>query len=167
MADIKTTVEDVQMELMDEFDGLDVELLLPSATIAKEIAHEREECIIKDESLLVLYDEILTNCRKDRGHADEILSNFLDMVLNDGDASSASKEAIVNVLNIKSGISDKMTKIADLMTRMKMKDKDTFPRYLAQQTNNKVVIEGSKRDLIKSMNKMVKDGGKKKGKEGE
>jgi hypothetical protein len=167
MADIKTTVEDVQMELMDEFDGLDVELLLPSATIAKEIAHEREECIIKDESLLGLYDEILTNCRKDRGHADEILSNFLDMVLNDGDASSASKEAIVNVLNIKSGISDKMTKIADLMTRMKMKDKDTFPRYLAQQTNNKVVIEGSKRDLIKSMNKMVKDGGKKKGKEGE
>jgi hypothetical protein len=44
-----------------------------------------------------------------------------------------------------------------LKTRIKLKDKDTFPRYLAAQQNNKVVIEGSHRDLIKSVNKMVKD----------
>jgi hypothetical protein len=79
------------------------------------------------------------------------------MVMNDGDASSASKEAIVNLLKSKSDISDKMSKIADLKTRIKLKDKDTFPRYLAAQQNNKVVIEGSHRDLIKSVNKMVKD----------
>jgi hypothetical protein len=82
------------------------------------------------------------------------------MVLNDGDASSASKEAIVNLLKIKSDTSDKMTKVADLMTRIKLKDKDTFPRYLAAQQNNKVIIEGSKREMIKSINKMTANKGK-------
>lgn len=167
MSDIKPTKEskeNVEAELVDDFDGLDVEMLLPSMNMAKEMMPSKEECIIKDEELTGLFDEILDNCRKDRSHADEILTNFLDMVINDGDASSASKEAIVNILNIKSGISDKMSKIADLKTRIKLKDKDTFPRYLAAQQNNKVVIEGSKRDLLKSVNKMVKD--KNKGIEG-
>jgi hypothetical protein len=77
------------------------------------------------------------------------------MVINDGDASSASKEAIVNLMKIKSDTADKMSKVADLMTRIKLKDKDTFPRYLAAQQNNKVVIEGSKRDLLKSINKLA------------
>ena len=77
------------------------------------------------------------------------------MVMNEGDASSASKEAIVNLLKIKSDTSDKMAKIADLRTRMKMKERDTFPRYLAAQQNNKIIIEGSKREMIKSINKLT------------
>jgi hypothetical protein len=48
-----------------------------------------------------------------------------------------------------------MSKIADLKTRIKLKDKDTFPRYLAAQQNNKVVIEGDHRSLIKSISKMT------------
>lgn len=152
--------DEVQVELADDFEGLDVEMLLPSMTSAKEIIPEKEECIIKDEELTGLYDEILDNCRKDREQFDEVIANFLEMVMNDGDASSASKEAIVNLLKSKSDISDKMSKIADLKTRIKLKDKDTFPRYLAQQQNNKVVIEGSKRDLLKSVNKIVNKKGK-------
>jgi hypothetical protein len=58
-------------------------------------------------------------------------------------------------MKIKSDTADKMSKVADLMTRIKLKDKDTFPRYLAAQQNNKVVIEGSKRDLLKSINKLA------------
>jgi hypothetical protein len=77
------------------------------------------------------------------------------MVMNDGDASSASKEAIVNLLKIKSDISDKKAKIADLETRIKLKEKDTFPRYLAAHQQNNVVIEGSKREMIKSINKLA------------
>lgn len=150
---------DVEIELVDDdFDGLDVENLLPTMNVSKDILPEREECIVKDDEIVDLYREILDNCRKDRSHADEILANFLDMVMNDGDASSASKEAIVNVLNAKISIADKMSKVADLMTRIKLKDKDTFPRYLAAQQNNKVVIEGSKRELLKSVNKIVKKG---------
>lgn len=147
----------VEAEFMDDFDGLDVELLLPTMNVTKELIPEKEECIVKDEELTGLYDEILQQCRDDRKQFDDVITNFLEMVMNDGDASSASKEAIVNLLSAKSNISDKMSKIADLKTRIKMKDKDTFPRYLAAQQNNKVVIEGSKRDLLKSVNKMVKD----------
>ncbi len=157
----KTKVETKEAEpVLDEFEDLDVEKLLPTMNVNKEIIPEKEECFIKDEELTSLYDEILDQCRKDRVQHDEVIVNFLDMVMNDGDASSASKEAIVNLLKSKSDISDKMAKIADLKTRIKLKDKDTFPRYLAAQQNNKVVIEGSKRELIKSVNKLVNKKGK-------
>jgi len=155
MNDKELKVEIIE-EGYDEFDYIDMEKLLPSMNLSTEmIPHEEKESIIKDDSLLGLYGEILENCREDRSKADEILSNFLDMIINDGDASSASKEAIVNLLKIKSDTSDKMSKVADLMTRVKLKDKDTFPRYLAAQQNNKVVIEGSKRDLLKSISKIT------------
>lgn len=151
------SVEKVEDEeyVLDEFDGMDVESLLPTMTVNKDMMPEKEECIVKDEELTGLYDEILQNCRDDRQKTDEVLANFLDMVMNDGDASSASKEAIVNLMKIRSDTADKMTKIADLKTRIKMKDKDTFPRYLAAQQNNKVVIEGDHRSLIKSISKMT------------
>jgi len=149
------------LPLEEDFD-MDVEMILPTMNVSKELTSgpEDKECIVKDENLLGLYDEILTNCRDDRSKVDEILSTFLEMVINDGDASSASKEAIVNLMKIKSDTADKMSKVADLMTRLKLKDKDTFPRYLAAQQNNKVVIEGSKRDLLKSINKIANKKGK-------
>jgi len=147
-------------EIIDDFDDMDVEMLLPTMNVNKELIPEREECIIKDEELTGLYDEILDQCRKDREQHNEVIANFLDMVMNDGDASSASKEAIVNLLKSKTDINDKMAKIADLKTRIKLKDKDTFPRYLAAQQNNKVVIEGSKRELLKSVSKLVNKRGK-------
>lgn len=146
----------------EDFDELDVEMLLPTMNVSQEMVphNEEKECIIKDETIVGLYDEILENVREDRNKADEILGTFMEMVINDGDASTASKEAIVNLLKIKADQSDKMSKIADLMTRIKLKDKDTFPRYLAAQQNNKVVIESSKRDLLKSISKMANKKGK-------
>lgn len=153
-------VEPIEME-QDDLD-LDVEMFLPTMNVSKEIMPpvEEKECIVKDDTIVGLYDEILNNAREDRSKADEIMSTFLDMVINDGDATSASKEAIVNLMKIKADQADKMTKIADLMTRIKLKDKDTFPRYLAAQQNNKVVIEGSKRDLLKSISKIANKKGK-------
>lgn len=150
------------LPLEDDFDEINVEMLLPSMNVSKELVPpiDDKECIVKDDALVDLYGEILNNCREDRSKVDEILSTFLEMVINDGDASSASKEAIVNLMKIKSDTADKMSKVADLMTRVKLKDKDTFPRYLAAQQNNKVVIEGSKRDLLKSINKIANKKGK-------
>lgn len=150
------------LPLEDDFDDINVEMLLPSMNVSKELVPkiDEKECIIQDDALVGLYGEILNNCREDRTKVDEILSTFLEMVINDGDASSASKEAIVNLMKIKSDTADKMSKVADLMTRVKLKDKDTFPRYLAAQQNNKVVIEGSKRDLLKSINKIANKKGK-------
>lgn len=121
-----------------------------------------EKCIIEDEKILGLYEEILNNQREDRKQHDEILVQLINMVLNDGDASSATKEAMVNVLKSKADITDKMAKIADLMTRIKLKDKDTFPRYLAAHQHNNVTIESNntKRDILKALQTAKKKGGK-------
>jgi len=146
--------KDTDQEFLDDFGDMDVEQLVPSMSV-NDLQQTPEESIVENEDLLGLYKEILENCRKDRENADEILVNFIDMVINDGDASSASKEAIVNLLKIKSDTADKMSKVADLMTRIKLKERDTFPRYLAAQQNNKITIEGSKREMIKSINKLA------------
>lgn len=140
-------------ELMDESEILNLDGLVPKMESLPEVV-EAKPCIISDDKILGLYDEILENARSDRKQADELLLNFLEMVMNDGESSAAAKEAIVNLMKVKTDINDKMAKIADLETRIKLKDKDTFPRYLAQQQNNKVVIENSsKRDLIKMIGK--------------
>jgi hypothetical protein len=149
-------IEEIVQQELDEFDDIEIESLIPSMNVTTEMMDIPEkECIVKDEEVLDLYDEILQNCRKDRENVSEVLTNFLDMVMNDGDASSASKEAIVNLLKINSDVNDKMAKIADLRTRIKLKEKDTYPRYLAAQQNNKVVIEGSKREMIKTINQLA------------
>ena len=149
--------EEVKPEFVDEFDDVDVDELIPTMNVGTDLVEQREQTsIVGDDDILSLYKEILSNCRKDRKGIDEVLVNFIDMVMNDGDASSASKEAIVNLLKVKTDTSDKMAKIADLMTRIKLKERDTFPRYLAAQQNNKVYIEGSKREMLKSLDKLAK-----------
>lgn len=147
---------EAKQEFVDEFQDIDIEELLPTMNVSSEIVQSEQTSIVGDDDILGLYKEILENCRKDREGVDEVLVNFIEMVMNEGDASSASKEAIVNLLKIRTDTSDKMSKIADLMTRIKLKEKDTFPRYLAAQQNNKVYIEGSKREMIKSLNKLAK-----------
>jgi hypothetical protein len=54
------------------------------------------------------------------------------MVLNDGDSSTASKEALVNLLKVKMDASDRMTRIADLMTRIKLKQPDTYQPWMGK-----------------------------------
>ena len=155
MTETKKDAEDAapKPELIDELADLDVDSIIPKMDVNANTFEEPKECIIADEQLTDLYDEILGNTRSDREQADGILTDFLDMVMNDGESSSASKEAIVNLMKIKTDLNDKMAKIADLQTRIKLKERDTFPRYLAQQQNNKVVIEGGKRDFLKMIAK--------------
>jgi hypothetical protein len=143
---------------IENLPDFDIGQLIPKVEPPTAIMDQEKECIISDDTLVNVYNEVLNNCRQDRVNADDLLSNIAEMVINDGDASSASKEAMVNLLKIKSDIADKMTKIAELMTRLKLKDRDTFPRYLAQQHNTKVVIEGSKREMIKSISKLAQKG---------
>lgn len=101
-----------------------------------------DEKIIPDVKLVGLYDEILSNVRKDRDEINSMIDNFSDMVFNSGDGSSASKEALVNLIKIKLDTSDKMSKIADLMTRVR--GTNTFPKYLAQNQNNTINIQNKK-----------------------
>lgn len=140
-----------ELAAQDE-DSLNFGEVLPTMNVQPMAIAEEEPCIVSDEKILGLYDEIVENCRNDREKVDELQSQFEDMVLNEGDATSASKEALVNLMKIKSDLNDKMSKVADLMTRVKLKERDTFPRYLAaSQTNNVTIESSSKRDLLKSI----------------
>lgn len=146
-----------EAEVMEDFGEI-----MPTMNVSPALPDPKpeEKCIIEDEKILGLYDEILKDCRDDRKQCDEILVQLINMVINDGDASSATKEAMVNVLKAKTDMNDKMAKIADLMTRIKLKEKDTFPRYLAASQHNTVNIESNntKRDILKALQTAKKKG---------
>lgn len=120
--------------------------------------NEQETNIVSDEMILGVYGEVLEDVRSDKNQIDETLNNFLNMVINDGDTSTSTKEAIVNLLKLKAEQSDKKTKIADLMTRIKLKEKDTFPKYLAANQTNNINIGGgsTKRELLRKIRQVKK-----------
>lgn len=101
-----------------------------AALVGKE--QTQELSIISDESLLGVYGEIMDNLRDDRSQVSTLVDTFSNMVLNDGDSSTASKEALVNLLKTKIEASDKMAKIADLMTRIKLKQPDTYQPWMGK-----------------------------------
>lgn len=127
------------IEFSDDIEGE----IIPTMTAEPVQLHDEKECIVQDGVLLGLYDEIVNNCRADREKVDQIQANFEDMVINDGDSSGSSKEALVNLMKIKTDINDKLSKVADLMTRIKLKEKDTFKPYLAipGQDNKRAILK--------------------------
>ena len=88
--------------------------------------------VVSDESLMGIYEEILGNLRSDREQVSGLVDTFSDMVLNSGDASTSSKEALVNLVKTKIDATDRMAKIADLMTRIKLRQPDTFQPWMAK-----------------------------------
>ena len=118
---------------------------------------ENQPCFITDNRLDDVYEELLKQGREDRGKMTEMLDQFLEMVINDGDGSSASKEAVVNLIKARSDVTDKMAKVADLMTRIKLRERDTFPKYLAaKQENNYNFSSADKKALLSDLNKRIK-----------
>ena len=158
-----------ELEKMEETEQLATDIteaivesqdLIPQMNINLPLAPSGEEKIIPDVKLVGLYDEILENVRKDRSEIDSMITSFSDMVFNDGDATSSTKEALVNLIKIKLDTSDKMSKIADLMTRVR--GTNTFPKYLASNQNNTINIEkklspSEKRALLENEIKKQKD----------
>jgi hypothetical protein len=130
------------------------EVSLPSLNVSVNLPAEQKEKaeLVKPEQILGYCDEIFDDIREDRREIDEICKSFLDMVMNEGDATTSSKEALVNLLKLKSDTADKKTKVFDLMMRAFLKEKDTFPRYLAAHQHNEIKITDSsdKRKLLKS-----------------
>lgn len=108
--------------------------------VQNEIENDKlqEKVLVEDEFLITLYKEILAEIREDRFEIDQLLSNFVEMVINGGDGSSASKEALVNLMAMKNNIADKKTRIADLMTGMRFREKAQQAKQatITNQTNN-------------------------------
>jgi hypothetical protein len=142
-------------------DNEELEKLLPqiNVSVPQQLPQQEEkESIIPPELILGLFDESLNDIKKQGEQLDTLIDAFVDMVINGGDSTTSSKEALVNLVKIKTDTTNNKSKILDLMTRIHLKDKDTFPRYLnlhAQQTNN-IAGPTDKRELIKHLNKIQK-----------
>lgn len=110
-------------------------------TVPKQEKKE-ELSIVSDENLIGIYGEIMDNLRSDRKQVSDLVDTFSNMVINDGDSSTSSKEALVNLLKTKIDATDKMSRIADLMTRIKLKQPDTFQPYMnkGKETGNTINI---------------------------
>lgn len=147
------------IEIEKEFSQ--IQDLLPKMNIAAPVPQQEQvPAIIEAEELKAMYDDIISDLKGDKEEIQGIQDKFEDMVMNDGDASSSSKEALVNLIKIKSDITDKMIKIADLKTRIVMKEKNTFPPYLANQTNNTYINNApqqNRRALLEAYEKNKKD----------
>jgi hypothetical protein len=104
----------------------------------------------------------MNNIREDRKQVSDYIDNIADMVINDGDATTSSKEALVNFVKIKTDLSDKMLKAADLMTRLKLKNTYAYsgPHLNAMQQNNFNIggesTDFSRKELIRAINSAKK-----------
>ena len=64
--------EEFRPELVDEFEDLNVDDLVPTMNVKDIVEPEEPPCIVTDDDVTELYDEILDNCRKDRDSAEEV-----------------------------------------------------------------------------------------------
>jgi hypothetical protein len=155
--DEKLINQNIDTDIIDQL-AKDVDNVVPQLNIGMPENNMSDVSnIVKDEELVEMYKDIIGYIKDDRSQIDTYIDNFANMVMNDGDATSSTKEALVNLIKIKSDMSDKMSKVADLMTRIKLKERDTFPKYLAAQQNNTINIgnngNNSRRSLIEALNK--------------
>ena len=132
------------------------QLALPSINVNVPTEAKETE-LVKPEQIVSFYNEIMNDIRTDRQEIDEVLKHFEDMVINSGDAQTSTKEALVNLMKLKSDTADKKTKVVDLLLRAYHKT-DNFPRYLAAHQENTINIDGAKRKMLKTIiNEAEKD----------
>jgi hypothetical protein len=114
-----------------------VEQLVPNMNVSVPEPN-KDSALISDDQYLGVLDEIMGNIRDDRRDVSEYIDKFADLVINDGDATTSSKEALINLIKVKVDLQDKMLKAADLMTRLKLKNAFAYsgPHLNAMQQNN-------------------------------
>jgi hypothetical protein len=152
-------IVDSMMPDDDEDDGVDS--LIPHMNVnlpVKKPDAAPEEELVTDEALLEIYADVLKDINEKEREVSDYVANMAEMVFNEGDATTSSKEALVNFVKIETDLIDKKVKVADLMTRIKLKARDTFPRYLAANQNNTINIgdSGKKRQLLEAITKAKK-----------
>ena len=150
-------------QIQSELEDLDKLIPAMNVTVPAAPAKPEREDLISDNMLLGIYSELLDANRQDRVETSDYINNFAEMIFNGGDSSNGSKEALVQLMKLKSDTTNNMAKIADLMTRIKLKDRYTadFAPLNASQTNN-INIGGG--DPRKQLMKLMKSKELKKGK---
>lgn len=150
------SVEKQEIELEPECDDIlrPSEMPIPALNVNLPQQQKEEKPLVTNDEMADMYKKIFSFCEEDRKEADELFQTLKDMAINDGDASHSTKEAMIQSLRIRCESSDKMTKVMDLLMRYILKDRDTFPRYLAANQENNIIFKGgSKRSFIEKIEK--------------
>lgn len=140
----------------------DLESMVPQMNVSVPPETPRDvQQLITDDQYLEILSDILKDIKEDRKQVSDYIDNFADMVMNDGDATTSSKEALVNLVKVKTDLQDKMLKAADLMTRLKIKNTYAYsgPHLNAMQQNNFNIgadANFDRKELIKAMNQAKK-----------
>lgn len=140
----------------------DVESMLPAMNLNIPEPQKPNDALISDDQYLGVLNEIVNNIRDDRDQVNEYIDTFANMVLNDGDATTSSKEALINLVKTKVDLQDKMLKAADLMTRLKMKNTYAYSGShlnAMQQNNFNIGADNTtfdRKEFIRAINKAKK-----------
>jgi hypothetical protein len=128
---------------------------MPSLSI--NLAPKDETPVVTTDKMISIYSEILDDIREDRKEVSEVFDIIKNMVMNEGDATHSTKEAMVNLLKLKHETSDKKTKVMELLMRVVLKDRSTFPGYLAAHQENKVIINSKPRNTRSLIEKIIEE----------
>jgi hypothetical protein len=158
--------EAIDMEAIHEIAESSKELMAKVAPSLPAVV-EQPKPLIEDEKIAAMFEDTVANIKQDREEIGELLDQMKDMLLNGGDATTSTKEAVVNLMKMKLDTADKLSKVLDLGVRTR--GVNTMPRWLAAQQNNTINIgsdapakksltPAQKRELIEQENqKMQKD----------
>lgn len=105
--------------------------------------------IVPKEQIVDLFGEILSDLNAEKQDMDEVFTSFHDMVMNQGDASTSSKEALMRSLELRSGIADKKTKLLDLMLKAHLKEGAGGPKTV--NVNQHGDFHFDKRKMLEAM----------------
>ena len=113
--------------------------------------------LFEDEEMLKMVGETLSNMRNDRKQLDTLISNFVEMVFNEGDSTTASKEALVALMIAKTNMSDKQMKIVDTIAKFKLKEMaPAAPKSVTANQENHYHFGGTRRSFLEQINKRMK-----------
>lgn len=105
--------------------------------------------IVEANDITSICKEILSDIRTDGGEIDKAYCNFAEMVFNGGDPSTASKEALVNLLKLKADQVDKKSKVMELLLRAFLKDNS--PKIVSATQNNEFRMDNPHRKMLESL----------------
>lgn len=108
--------------------------------------------LVKPEQIIGMCKAIADDLESEKQEITDAYVNFSEMVFNAGDATSASKEALVNLLKLRSDLVDKKARLAEMM--MKVFLKDGVKTVTAHQHNDFHI--GDKKALLQELNSMDK-----------
>lgn len=113
--------------------------------------------LVKQEEIVGLCKNIMEDINTEKNEIQEAYVNFAEMVFNAGDATSASKEALVNLLKLKSDLIDKKSRMMEVM--MKAYNKEGPKNITAHQHNDfhvhdkrKLFADLDKKEIVKEKN---------------